>query len=142
MTRQKSNYMDNGIHVILPRRVSAYRHQYAGQFRPQPAYIELDFRGNVPTLSCSFDAEIGNAIPFALYNHFLVWWDIPPHSRLRDVRKVMRDIAPMCADLARTFRRDVDRNGNCIGRYDHDLSDRLGRIIRHATMRPETNPWL
>lgn len=38
-------------------------HKYPRQFNPQPAYIELDCRGE-GVLSADFSGEIGNGVPF------------------------------------------------------------------------------
>ena len=51
-----------------------YRH-YEGQTEPQPAYIELAL--NTGSLSASYNAEIGNAIPFTVYHGFERRYSIP-----------------------------------------------------------------
>jgi len=54
------------ITVIAPTGNAPLYHKYSGQIAPQGAYIELDCRTGI--LSASWNPEIGNAVPMAVYH--------------------------------------------------------------------------
>lgn len=68
-----------------------YRH-YDGQTEPQPAYIELDTQNG--TLSASYNAEIGNAIPFTVHHGLDRRYGIPVLTA-EAANRVMEEIAPL-----------------------------------------------
>lgn len=43
-------------------------HRYDGQIYPQPAYIEIDPRGDEIEVSADYSGEIGNAVPMCVWN--------------------------------------------------------------------------
>ncbi|MEU1071957.1 MULTISPECIES: hypothetical protein [unclassified Streptomyces] len=67
-------------------------HQYPDEFKPQPAYIELDLRAG--TLLADYDSEIGNAVPFSVHHGFERRYTIPVLTA-EAANRVMREIAPL-----------------------------------------------
>lgn len=114
------------IKMTLPRRVSEYRCKFVGQFMPQPAYIELDPEEG--TLCADYSGVIGNAVPAAVYYGRLFRFKFPPSAKLKDVRRVMKSILPLCEKLCEGY--DTEWNGsNMVGRYDYDLYDRIEAFV-------------
>ena len=51
--------------------------QYDGQTKPQPAYVEIDPRGDSIIVSADYSEEIGNAIPARVWHHLTYQIDCP-----------------------------------------------------------------
>lgn len=68
-----------------------YRH-YDGQSEPQDVYIELDTQNE--TLSATYNAEIGNAIPFTVHHGLDRRYGIPILTA-EAVNRIMHEIAPL-----------------------------------------------
>lgn len=64
--------MINVIHVQEPAELFC---MYDGQFQPQSCYVELDLQDG--TLSAGYNAEIGNAVPSAVYHGHVRRYLIP-----------------------------------------------------------------
>ena len=115
-----------GLKVSLPLRVAQYRHQYPGQFRHQSAYIELD--PETKTLSCDWNGEIGNAVPFSVYHGRVQRFSFPPFTKLLDVRDCMKAIAPACAAMVKEYKERWDGN-NWRGIWNEELLDMVQRRV-------------
>ena len=90
--KKTTDYTVDGLAVLLPLRCENYRYQYPGQFHHQSAYIELD--PVAKTLTCDWNGEIGNAVPFSVYHGRVLRFTFPPFSKLRDVRDTMKWSSP------------------------------------------------
>ena len=65
---------------------------YSRQNRPQPAYIELNTRNG--RVSADYNAEIGNAVPSAIWHGHVRRFGIDPHSTCRSIRLMVSTIRP------------------------------------------------
>lgn len=118
------------MNITLPRRCADYRHRYPGQFRYQSAYIEFDPEDG-GSLRADWNGEIGNAIPFAVYYGRLFRFSVPVFAKLRDVRRVMKEIAPMCEEYTASF--ETRWNGsNMVGAGDDDLLEKIRAHVYYA----------
>jgi hypothetical protein len=68
-----------------------YRH-YDGQSEAQGCYIELDLRGE--SLHATYNAEVGNAVPFSVYHGFERRYSIPVLTG-DAANELMEQIAPL-----------------------------------------------
>ena len=135
MSKNKSNFECNGLHISLPTRAYQYRCRYQGQFYHQPAYLELDPESK--TLTAGYSGEIGNAIPMAVYHGTVLRFTIPPMTKLRDVRSLMTWIAPACARLVDSYDEKWDGH-NFYGVWDNDILDWVNHEIGSAVYE---TPW-
>lgn len=74
ITTPDGNLIDLPDLAELSERAAPVFHQYPGQTKPQPAYLELDGGGE---LSVSWNAEIGNAVPMSVWHRRDLRWEIP-----------------------------------------------------------------
>jgi len=133
MTTSSLDYEINGLHVQLPRRIADYRCTYPGQACPQPAFFKLMFEGESgPYLCATFNGEVGsNAVPGDVYTGRTLRFSFPCSARLRDVRQAMKDVAPLCAELARGYDTRFDGQ-NMVGVYDRGLRSRIQHTLDDA----------
>ncbi|MFK8851178.1 hypothetical protein [Streptomyces sp. Ac-502] len=90
--------------------------QYSGQSEPQPCYIELDLREGV--LLASYNAEIGNAVPFSVHYGFERRYGIPLlHAEAAN--QAMRDIRPLADRILADWEQVWDGN-NLVARLGED----------------------
>ncbi len=61
--------------------------KYPGQILPQPAYIELDLRGE-PELSAGYNPEIGNGMPVYVWRGDAIRWPIDPHTSRESIESL------------------------------------------------------
>lgn len=122
---QVLNYEVDGLHVQLPKSVAVYRHRYPRREQHQRAYLELRFEGEgAPMLFASFNADVGTGVDERFYYDRAVALGIPHDAYLKDVRAAMRRVAPMCAELVKSY--GTKWNGqNMVGVYDATLRDRI-----------------
>lgn len=83
-----------------------YRH-YAGQHEAQDAYIELDLRAE--GLHASYNAEIGNAVPFSVHHGFERRYPIPTLTA-EAANRVMEDIIPLATRVVEDWEQHWDGN--------------------------------
>ena len=124
--KKTTDYELDGLKISLPLRCENYRHKYPGQFYHQQAYIELDPESK--TLTCDWNGEIGNAVPFSVYHGRVLRFSFNPFMHLKDVRKTMRTIAPICAEMIKSYDEKWDGN-NFRGVWDQTLHDKVYNII-------------
>ena len=53
--------------------------KYRGQELPQPAYLQLDLRGE-PELTAGYNPEIGNAVPMYVWEGKALRWPLSPYT--------------------------------------------------------------
>ncbi len=70
--------------------------RYQGQTQPQRTYLELDPESRA--LRADWDAEIGNAVPMAVYHRLIRRYYIPcPYLTAEAIGRVMDEVAPLAA---------------------------------------------
>ncbi|MFI1312773.1 hypothetical protein ACH4TS_21915 [Streptomyces albidoflavus] len=90
--------------------------QYNGQHEAQPAYIELDLESE--TLLASYDAEVGNAVPFSVYHGFERRYTIPVLTD-EGVNQLMEQLVPLANRVVADWERHWDGN-NFVARLGED----------------------
>jgi len=122
---QTLSYEVDGLAVQLPKSVVAYRHRYPRREQHQPAYLELRFEGDgAPLFFASFNADVGTGVDERFYLDKAIAFGIPHDAFLKDVRSAMRKVAPMCAELVKSY--GTEWNGqNMAGVYDVALRDKI-----------------
>lgn len=98
--------------------------QYSGQFEPQAAYIELDLRN--ATLSATYNAEVGNAIPFSVYHGQDIRFPVPILTG-NAANRLMREIAPLADRMLADWEDEWDGN-NMVAVYGDDARAALAEI--------------
>ncbi len=101
-------------------------HRYQRQSSPQDCYVELDCERR--TLSASPNAEIGNAVPFAVWHHRVLRWSIPVLTDAA-ANALLDEIAPLAERVCDGYERVWDGN-NHVGRYDADAAQAREQIER------------
>lgn len=100
-----------------------YRH-YQGQTNSQDCYIEIDCKNEV--LSASYDAEIGNAVPFSVYHGHDQRIGIP--CLLPSVANEFLDkITPIVQRVVDGYHSHWDGN-NMVAKFDTDATNALKEI--------------
>lgn len=114
----------NIITTNLDQKCPLY-HQYSIQNQPQPAYIELDCRGD-GELMADWNAEIGNAIPFYYYHGLAVRWGIPSETSGLSLKNLFEDeeFLACCQTILDGFDEEWDGN-NFVGRYTDETADAI-----------------
>lgn len=88
--------------------------QYPGQTSPQDCYIELDLEGE--TLSANYNAEVGNAVPLAVYHGRRRRYTIPALTATA-ANALMEELLPLMEKLAADTHITWDGRNNiaCLG---------------------------
>lgn len=94
-----------------------HRH-YDGQTEAQDCYIELDLREG--TLLASYNAEVGNAVPFTVYHGFERRYGIPVLTG-DAADRAMEEIRPLAERILADWEEEWDeRRGNMVARLGED----------------------
>lgn len=111
--------------------------QYERQTEPQPCYIELDCQTG--TLHASYNAEIGNAIPFSVYHGHDRRYGIPCLTA-DAANELMEEILPLAQRVVDGYSRHWDGN-NHVARMtdDADAAEQEIEDIINALSVDETN---
>ena len=118
------NFEVDGLRVELPRARKDYFCQYPRREFPQGAYLQLRLAAEPPHLCATFNGEVGTAIPEDVYHGHTLRFEFPYSALLKDVRGAMRKVAPMCAELAKSYDTRFDGQ-SLVGVYDHKLRDKI-----------------
>jgi hypothetical protein len=95
--------------------------RYDGEFEPQGAYIELGLESG--TLSASYNAVIGSAIPFEVHHGFVRRYSIPILTAAA-ANRAMREIAPLAARIVADWESQWDgRNHRAVLGADAKAAD-------------------
>ncbi|MTE20227.1 DUF1870 family protein [Streptomyces sp. TRM43335] len=113
-----------------------YRH-YDGQSEPQDAYIELDTQSE--TLSATYNAEIGNAIPFSVHYGLDRRYRIPILTAAA-ANRVMREIAPLADRIIAGTETEWD-GSNTVARLDDDALAAEEEIEKHLGLPTQDGGW-
>ena len=104
---------------IIENEKDNYR-KYFGQCQCQDAYIELDCKSGV--LSASYDAEIGNAVPFSVYHGHDQRWGISPYMKIKAINKLLEKIEPWAQQIIDGYEEYWDGNNN-VARFDKSAKE-------------------
>ena len=100
--------------------------QYAGQTKPQRAYIALDLRDG--TMTAGYNPEIGNAIPMDVWQGLIRRWYMPPFAA-ETANRIMQDMAELAQRVLDGAEILWDGNGsNMIGRLTDDAQAAVKEI--------------
>ncbi len=117
-----------------------YRH-YDGQSEAQSCYIELDLREQ--TLLASYNAEIGNAIPFSVHYGLERRYSIPVLTA-DAANRVMKELAPLADRILADWEEHWDGN-NTVARIGEDadaaeetILDSLGINLGYGDLDADT----
>jgi hypothetical protein len=92
---------------------------YPGQSQPQDCYIEFD--PSEGTLRASYNPEIGNAVPVAVWHKRILCWEIKA-LKADCANDLMRDLVPLCERIAAGYSERWD-GSNLVGELDDDATD-------------------
>ncbi len=92
-------------------------HQYPGQFEPQPTFIELDPEGTV--VSARYNAEIGNAVPMAVYHGRIRRYSLPVPLKADAANELMEELMPLFERVCDGFE-TVWNGNNTVGKLTDD----------------------
>lgn len=113
-----------------------YRH-YQNEFEPQPCYIELDLRDGM--MLATYNAEIGNAVPFEVYYGFQRRYAIPIlHAEA--VNRVMEELTPLAERVLADWEKVWDGE-NMVARLGED-AEAAEEEIRSKLVFDEGDPDL
>lgn len=104
---------------------NALHRQYAGQSAPQPCYVSLDCDSG--TLSASYNAEIGNGVPFAVYHGREQRWSIPALTA-DAANSLLAEIAPFAERMVAGYERVWDGH-NHVAVFSDDADEADDAII-------------
>lgn len=110
--------------------------QYQIQNQPQPAYIELDCRGD-GELMADYSGEIGNAVPMYYWHRLAVRWSVPSEISGTSLQSIFadEDFLACCQRIVNGFEEKWD-GSNWVGHYDEDAKsaiEQAERIIEQLT---------
>lgn len=97
---------------------------YSGQTFPQPCYIELDCK--TETLSASYNAEVGNAIPFSVYHGHDQRWGIPCLTA-DAVNEFMEEILPLAQKIVDGYE-SIWNGHNHVADFTEDAQEAIEEI--------------
>jgi len=98
--------------------------KYDGQSDSQGIYIELDCKNE--TLSVSYNAEIGNAVPFSVYHGHEQRWGIPLLTT-DAINSLLDEIEPLAERVVAGYESEWDGN-NHVAEFDEDAQNALDEI--------------
>jgi hypothetical protein len=97
---------------------------YSRQTSAQGCYVELDCKNE--TLSASYNAEIGNAIPFSVYHCHNQRWGIPALTESA-ANDLLDEILPLAERAVAGYESEWDGN-NHVAKFDDDAQAALDEI--------------
>ena len=100
-------------------------HKYPQQFTVQPAYIELDCRGEGEILA-DYNAEIGSGVPEYVWHHHAIRWRISAKTTRKSLKALFKDAAflAVCHRILAGY--ESEWNGsNHVGKYCDDAQEAI-----------------
>lgn len=113
-----------------------HRH-YDRQYQAQSAYIELDLREG--TLLASYDAEVGGAVPAAVFHGFERRYRIPVLTGVA-ANETMARIAPLATRILADWEEHWD-GSNMVARLGEDAQDAEEEILAELGDGDEDGEW-
>lgn len=83
-------------------------HQYPGQVRPQPAYLEIDARTG--RAACDWSAETGNAVPVDVWARHILRFAIPNALSEAQIDYLLDRVAPYVERIKAGYSAEWDGN--------------------------------
>ncbi|MGW5003284.1 hypothetical protein ACWEP8_37150 [Streptomyces hydrogenans] len=105
--------------TILPTGATELHLQYAGQTKPQPAYLELDLQTG--RLYADTDSEVGGAYPFSVHYGFDRRYGIPALTG-QAADRLMQEIRPLAQRILNDWEEIWDGN-NMVARLGKDAAE-------------------
>ena len=99
-------------------------HRYSGQTAEQPVYVELNCETG--QLSADWNAEIGNAVPIAVWHGRTQRWSIPALVKTA-ANALLEAIAPLAQRVCDGYESQWD-GSNHVGRYTDDARSAIDEI--------------
>jgi hypothetical protein len=127
------------VHTLDDDSTELY-HRYPGQHDRQPCYLELDCDRGI--LSCDWNGEIGNSMPFTVYHRRTLRWTIPALKGY-GANALMREVLPICEAIMAGYEIHWDGNNN-IGRYTEDAQLAIEELTAYCdgdTWTGEIHVW-
>lgn len=118
----------NQVEIIKTESRNALHCHYSGQTQRQGCYLELDCANR--TLSASYNAEIGNAIPFSVYHGHDQRFGIGL-MRGETADALMEEILPLAQRVVDGYESHWDGN-NHVARFTDDADDAIEEIERRC----------
>lgn len=122
--------------IPVTRPTELYAH-YSGQSQAQDAYIELDLRHG--TLLATYNAEIGNAVPFDVFHGFERRFGIPVLTA-EAANRVMQELAPL-ADRVLADWEEVWDGNNMVARLGNDAEAAVEEIEEKLGLNLGYGDW-
>ena len=113
---------------IITVEAPLYR-KYDRQTNPQPVYLEIDPARE--TISMEWNAEIGNAVPSAVWHNIILRYTLPITPTVSAADELLQGIAPLAERIIAGHTTEWD-GSNHVGRLNADAqaaSDELTEII-------------
>jgi len=117
--------------------IAPLHEQYPGQFKTQPAFLELDPAKG--TVRLGTNLVIGNGVPMDVWFHRVLWWDVPPTLTGRGCAEVFGELKPLLERVADGHELDWDGH-NVVGKLSDDAREAYEAIeerLRDAQERFE-----
>lgn len=102
--------------------------KYQTQMEPQPCYVELDCRTGV--LQATWNAEIGNAVPFSVWHGHEHRWSIPTLTAVA-ANEFLAELVEPCQRIIDGYTSEWDGH-NLVARYTQDAWDAIDVVSRMA----------
>jgi len=112
--------------TIDPVRGAELLCRYPRQSEPQPCYLSLDCE--TQRIWCTYDAEIGNAVPTHVWHRRTLRWSIPPLTA-EAANDLMERVRPLAAQIVAGYEAVWD-GSNHVGRYTADAEAAIEQIER------------
>jgi len=106
----RNNHEENNTMVTVNAVAPAQLHrQYSGQSEPQPCYVEVDLKNQV--LMADYNAEVGNAVPFAVFHGVERRYPIPALTSTA-ANDLLEQIRPLAERMISDWEEEWDGNNH------------------------------
>lgn len=108
------------------KRFPVYAH-FAGQYMPQPAYLELDIRDG--SLDADYSSEIGNGVPGAVWHNLILRFKLAAYTTAGEIENIInnnKDLFQAILDGSESH-----WNGsNWVGQFTDEANELIESIYR------------
>lgn len=99
--------------------------RYPGQCQAQPAYLQISESGDI---YCDWSGELGNAIPFRVYNNIDIRFRISNRLDQYQIDDLIAQVTPLAKKLLENTSIEWDGNNNRRKFRSHDALSTLQKI--------------
>ena len=110
------------IHFV--NKIADLYHHYSSQTNPQPCYVELDCENEI--LLADWNGEIGNAVPFSVWNGHTIRWTIPP-LLASTANTLLNEIFPIAERVISGYKSVWNGNNN-VAYFNEDATEAIEEI--------------